>query len=167
MHVYVIERPDGLVKIGKSGNPTKRIHALENQGGFRSERAWISIPSDMAAVTEYRSHKALHHNRTVGEWFAVEFDHAVATVQSNGRLGSDEQITDDITNRINNRLAEIGLLPIELARRCGVTRASVSGWTTGKAKNIRPDHLVAIADAIGLEIRWLITGKGPRLSSEI
>jgi len=167
MQVYVIERPDGIVKIGKSNNPSKRIRALENQGGFRSNRAWISIPRALANTTELRAHSALQHNRKVGEWFAVDFDQAVATVLENGQSASNKPSPNDISDRINARLEEIDMLATRLADHCNVTRAAVTGWTSGNTKHIRPDHLLMIADVLGLELRWLISGKGPRLNSEI
>jgi transcriptional regulator with XRE-family HTH domain len=58
--------------------------------------------------------------------------------------------------------ASSGLSQADLARRCGVTRASVNGWLQGRTVNIRPDHLFAAADALGVEARWIATGKGPR-----
>jgi transcriptional regulator with XRE-family HTH domain len=55
---------------------------------------------------------------------------------------------------------------VELARRVGVSKAAVSHWLDGTTKFIRPEHLVSIADALGLELRWLITGRGPRLAKD-
>ncbi len=71
-----------------------------------------------------------------------------------------------IGQRIAVRLEELGMLPTELASRCGVSRAAVSGWINGTTKNIRNDHLLMVADTLGLEIRWLISGKGPRLAAQ-
>ena len=71
---------------------------------------------------------------------------------------------DYISDRINARMAELAMSAADLARRCHVSRAAVTGWTKGSSPNIRPHHLVNIADALGLEIRYLITGKGQRLS---
>jgi transcriptional regulator with XRE-family HTH domain len=71
---------------------------------------------------------------------------------------------DTINARIAQRLAEIGMSQAELGRICHVNRSAVNQWISGTVQHIRPDHLVAIADALGLEIRWLITGRGPRLA---
>jgi len=71
---------------------------------------------------------------------------------------------DTINDRIAHRLEELGMSQAELARRCHVDRSAVNQWVKGPVKNIRPEHLVMIADALGLEIRWLITGRGPRLA---
>lgn len=108
MQIYVVERPDGQVKIGKSGNPTRRINSLENMGGFRSASAWISIPGTFDDKAEGRAHVALDNRRTVGEWFDVSFDHAVATVIENGTPPS---ISMDVsTDAIPVRQANLDIL---------------------------------------------------------
>lgn len=77
MHIYVIERPDSLVKIGRSVSPTQRIRCLETQGGFSASRAWFSLPTDFCVNAELRTHKDLVDHRQIGEWFKVDFDTAV------------------------------------------------------------------------------------------
>lgn len=69
-----------------------------------------------------------------------------------------------ITDRINARISETAMSNADLARRCHVSRATVTQWRNGSTTNIRPEHLVSISDALGLEIRWLITGRGQRLA---
>ena len=49
-----------------------------------------------------------------------------------------------------------------LADTVGVTRATVSQWEIGDIKNLRPANLLSVADALGVSIRWLITGRGPK-----
>ena len=63
-------------------------------------------------------------------------------------------------------MAELGMTQAELARRCHIDRSAVNQWLNGSVKNIRPENLVALADALGLEIRWIITGRGPRLAKQ-
>jgi len=70
---------------------------------------------------------------------------------------------------ITDRLVEVfaaaerdGLTQADLARRVGVTRATVNDWLKGRAVSIKPPHLFALADALGIEPRWLATGQGPR-----
>jgi transcriptional regulator with XRE-family HTH domain len=72
---------------------------------------------------------------------------------------------DTITDRLIDafRAAETdGLTQADLARRCGVSRATVNDWLKGRAVSIKPPHLFAVADALGIEARWLATGQGPR-----
>jgi transcriptional regulator with XRE-family HTH domain len=38
----------------------------------------------------------------------------------------------------------------------------VSQWLSSKIKSLSGDHLFAVADTLGVEPRWLLTGRGPR-----
>ena len=74
-----------------------------------------------------------------------------------------------ITDRINLRFAEMEaeagskLSDAELGRRVGVERSTIGDWRKGRSVRITPENLVALADAMGVEIRWLATGQGPKL----
>lgn len=52
--------------------------------------------------------------------------------------------------------------PAEIARRLGVSRASVSLWMSGGTKKVDADNLMALSDLLGVSLRWLQTGKGER-----
>ncbi|WP_152978244.1 GIY-YIG nuclease family protein, partial [Caloramator mitchellensis] len=41
-YVYIIEKEDGSIKIGRSINPKTRLSFLETQGGFNIKRKYIS-----------------------------------------------------------------------------------------------------------------------------
>jgi transcriptional regulator with XRE-family HTH domain len=45
-----------------------------------------------------------------------------------------------------------------LGRVCGVSVQAIRDWQDGKTKNIRHDHLVAIAQHYKVSIDWLLTG---------
>lgn len=47
----------------------------------------------------------------------------------------------------------------QLATMVGVKRESVSQWESGDSKSLKPENLLATADALEVDIRWLITGK--------
>jgi len=177
MQVYVIERPDGLVKIGKSGNPTKRIHALENQGGFRSERAWMSLPGAMDTKTELRAHHALSHNRTVGEWFSIDFDHAVSAVLANSYTSPMPMDTksprkDDTKTRFADRLSQaltMAGVPDKsidkkrhLSAIASVTERHAGNYLTGE-KLPTMEGMIDMAIQLGVALEWLATGRGPML----
>lgn len=49
----------------------------------------------------------------------------------------------------------------DLARQLHISRATVGDWFKGRALP-RPDNLFGLADALGVEARWLSTGIGPR-----
>lgn len=75
--------------------------------------------------------------------------------------------TQTINDRIRQRMADLGISQAELARRCHIDRSAVNQWVKGTVSNIRPDHLLCIADALGIELRWLISGRGPMLARQI
>ncbi len=49
----------------------------------------------------------------------------------------------------------------QLADACGLTDGTVSAWENGVASSILADNLFAVADACGVDPRWLATGRGP------
>lgn len=51
---------------------------------------------------------------------------------------------------------------IDLARRCGVSRPTVTHWCSGRTKSADPVQIFAIADYFGVNARWLATGEGPK-----
>lgn len=67
-----------------------------------------------------------------------------------------------ITERLNDAFSHSGYSKAELARRLGLTRATIGAWLHGRSVNIRPDNLFALADVLEIEARWLATGQGPR-----
>ena len=66
-----------------------------------------------------------------------------------------------ITDRLSLAFDRSPLSQADLARVVGLTRGAVNGWLRGRSVNIRPEHLFAVADALGVEARWLATGLGP------
>ena len=77
--------------------------------------------------------------------------------------------TTTINDRINARLDELEkegrkITDAALGRIAGVARQTVGDWRKGRSVNLRPENLIAVADALGLEVRWLATGRGPRLA---
>lgn len=50
----------------------------------------------------------------------------------------------------------------QLGDAVGVSRAAVSQWESSETKGLRPENLVAVADVLGVSIKWLVTGKGPK-----
>lgn len=53
--------------------------------------------------------------------------------------------------------------PADLARAAGVSISAVMQWESNKTKNLKLDNLFKIADALGVEARWLGTGEGIKL----
>lgn len=75
---------------------------------------------------------------------------------------ADTMFNMSITERITERRTELGMKSIDLAKKVGVTRGAVSQWESGKVENIRPENLIALADALEVTVRWLATGKGAK-----
>ena len=49
---------------------------------------------------------------------------------------------------------------IDIARACGIRPPSINGWFKGKATTIRSIYVFPLADLLGINARWLCTGKG-------
>lgn len=67
-----------------------------------------------------------------------------------------------VRERLAEVLAETGKTQTEVARHARIGRGAISAIVRGRTKNPQPDHLFAIADALGVEARWLATGRGPK-----
>ena len=80
--IYVLEREDGMVKIGVSNNPRKRMLYLASSGGFKITRNHESPPRKRTTVYELEIiiHNKLSKYRFSGEWFNCGFDKAVKAV---------------------------------------------------------------------------------------
>lgn len=67
-----------------------------------------------------------------------------------------------ISERIMHRLDKLpGKTQAGLARAMGVSRGAITHIKNGDTKDLRMDNLIAAADYLECEIRWLATGKGP------
>lgn len=71
-----------------------------------------------------------------------------------------------ISGRITLRMEELGLQASDLAEPAGITITGVQYLLKGASKYPRPTTLFGLADFLGLEPRYLGTGKGPRLIAE-
>ena len=69
---------------------------------------------------------------------------------------------ETLAQRITARREEVGLSQKNLGDMAGVSKAAVSQWERGGTKNLKMEHLFAIADALKVNARWLATGQGPR-----
>jgi transcriptional regulator with XRE-family HTH domain len=66
-------------------------------------------------------------------------------------------------DRIRERREELGMKPADLARAAGRSISAVMQWESNETKNLKLDNLFKIADALGVEPRWLATGDGIKL----
>jgi transcriptional regulator with XRE-family HTH domain len=67
-------------------------------------------------------------------------------------------------SKLNQRVIQArkgrGLSQANLAERLGVTRTAISHWETGRS-NPSTKHLKSIAQILGVDANWPITGKAP------
>jgi transcriptional regulator with XRE-family HTH domain len=61
-----------------------------------------------------------------------------------------------IGERIKQARLQSGLQQLEVAERCGVSRAAVSNWENGLG--IKSQNLIEYARVVGVPAEWLITG---------
>lgn len=74
--------------------------------------------------------------------------------------------TDTINDRISACISELKCTDVELARQVGVSKQAIGDWKKGRVSGIKPEHLVNLADALGVEIRWLATGVGQKMAKD-
>ena len=155
MHVYVISRAsDGLVKVGRSITPDVRLRTLETQGGFHIARAWVSVPLDDSITTESLAHLALQESRDIGEWFAVDFDEAVAAV-CEAVAGIDMPSFDTWTKNARAIANKRGITIAQIAQSMGVTPGCVGHWLSGR-RTASVEEAEQIAAALGVTLNDLL-----------
>lgn len=64
--------------------------------------------------------------------------------------------------RLADAMQDAGINGRSLAAAVGVKESSVSQWLSSKIKGLSGNHVFAVADVLGVEPRWLLTGVGPR-----
>lgn len=64
--------------------------------------------------------------------------------------------------RISWAIENSGKTLVQLAEEVGCSHAALSQWSAGKtvAEHIKAGLLQRFADAVGVELRWLLTGEG-------
>lgn len=78
--VYAVERPDGMVKIGVSKHPRRRMRTIETQGGFKAKAKFFADAVENGREIEKRVHEHFAPFRNVGEYFSVDFRVAVHVI---------------------------------------------------------------------------------------
>jgi phage repressor protein C with HTH and peptisase S24 domain len=67
-----------------------------------------------------------------------------------------------LANRIIEARVESEFSKAELARRVGVTRATVSMWESGQIESLKDDNLLSLSELLDVNPRWLNSGRGPK-----
>lgn len=81
--MYVIgASPDGPVKLGISANPDRRLSELQTGHAHRLQVYHCeAVNTDKARLLERLLHRDVGYLRTIGEWFDLTVEHAIAHVQ--------------------------------------------------------------------------------------
>lgn len=71
---WVLNSADGLIKIGCSNNPERRLRELRNEHGAQLD-ILSTIPSTHMYIHEHMMHQVFASRRVYGEWFRIEEHH--------------------------------------------------------------------------------------------
>jgi transcriptional regulator with XRE-family HTH domain len=86
--------------------------------------------------------------------------HIAAEDHTPAKATSEQPSLPSLAERLKWAMSRADMNGAELAKACGVSAASVSGWVRGIADNIRLPYFFAAARALGVDPEWLATGKG-------
>lgn len=78
--VYVAKITDGMVKIGRSKDPERRLIYMQNQGRLKFSETFVSAVVPDCIEMETHIHRLLSEKKRTGEWFDITFDEAVSIV---------------------------------------------------------------------------------------
>jgi hypothetical protein len=76
-HLYIVKSTGGLIKIGRSSCPKRRITEIAKATGTAVVKQFISPICLNAHTIERYLHKHFAEHRQQGEWFTVDFQTAV------------------------------------------------------------------------------------------
>ena len=79
-HVYAMQRADGAVKIGISGDLRHRCFSLKAQTRQNVEVSYKTDIRDDARLVESVAHRLLKDKQHLGEWFWVSVEEATAAI---------------------------------------------------------------------------------------
>lgn len=65
-----------------------------------------------------------------------------------------------VGERIRWLLEVKGRTQVDLAREIGLTQASISNWMTGHSRKPNAPSLVKLAEALGANAQWIVSGEG-------
>lgn len=80
-HIYALQDENGLVKIGRSINPDRRIECIRTQAGKMFARVYVSPQTPSYSNMERHLHKMFDADRHVGEWFKADMDSIIAAAE--------------------------------------------------------------------------------------
>lgn len=66
---------------------------------------------------------------------------------------------ENLSDRVAQRLKELGLRPVDISKALGVGRGTVSSWTSGN-NSPTGERLIQLSKLLQTTPEWLLTGKG-------
>ena len=72
-----------------------------------------------------------------------------------------------LNERLKLALDEAGLNAFKLSKKVGVSHVAVGQWLKGESINIKGATALKVADALGVNAEWLLTGLGPMRGSGV
>lgn len=87
----LLNKHNGLVKIGKSINPEERLRVLLSQGGITQYMFFTSNKITSPLRLESIAHFHFRESRVIGEWFSASYDSIVDFIKSNENLENCEK----------------------------------------------------------------------------
>ena len=79
------------------------------------------------------------------------------------RISSYTVVVMQWFDRLRERVQELGIRQVDLAERMGIAQGAVSNVLSGRRRAASAQTLKAYADALGLNVAWVLTGEGPKL----
>lgn len=80
------------------------------------------------------------------------------------RMSSYTVVVMQWFDRLREHVQELGIRQIDLAKRMGIAQGAVSNVLAGRRPSASARTLQAYADALGLNVQWVMTGEGPKLA---
>jgi transcriptional regulator with XRE-family HTH domain len=68
-------------------------------------------------------------------------------------------------DRLRKAMKSKGMRTSDMARLCGVSRTTVRRWLVMGEADLAGKYLIAVSDALGVDIYWLSTGDECRIVS--
>ena len=85
MYVYFIQITNkDIIKIGKSSNPCKRFYTIQTSNPDKLYLKWLIEYDEQEENLELKLHKIFNKYRKNGEWFNIDIDTILMTLEDKG-----------------------------------------------------------------------------------
>ena len=97
-YLYVMEGPNGVIKVGFSSLPARRATTLTRKSGVKVAVAWLGKTWRVNAhAIEQATHRRIAHHRVIGEWYILDTETAVSVILNEAsRLGVELEVGDEL-----------------------------------------------------------------------